>query len=260
MNDIRPATLAGSFYPDDEKEIKKLIKTYLEEANVSKVSGDIKALITPHAGLTCSGPTAAFAYKLIKGKNYQNIIIIGPSHKFMFQGVALANFKFWRTPLGIVNVSKINDKLKSEDNFDLVTEAHIYENSIEIQLPFLQHILSKFEITPLATGRIRDHEEIAQTLKKHINDDTLIIASSDLSHYLPYKDAQKIDKKTTEQIKEFDTDITHEQACGADSIKIIIELAQMLKWKAKLLDYRNSGDTVGDKSKVVGYASFAFYK
>ena len=260
MNDIRPATLAGSFYPDSEDELKKLIKTYLEEVNVPKVSGNIKGLVSPHAGITCSGPTAAFAYKLIKGKNYKNVIIIGPSHRVMFSGIALANFKFWKTPLGIVNVSKLNNNLVQEDNFNLVNEAHIYENSIEIQLPFLQYVLEEFEITPLATGRINDHKEIALTLKKHIEKDTLIIASTDLSHYLPYDSAKKIDKRTIKQIEEFDTSFDHEQACGADSVKIIIELARMLEWEIKFLDYRNSGDTIGDKSKVVGYASFAFYK
>ncbi len=260
MNDIRPATLAGSFYPDNENELKKLIKTYIEEANVPKVSGDIKALISPHAGITCSGPTAAFAYKSIKEQNYKNVIILGPSHRVMFSGIALANFKFWKTPLGIVNVSKLNKDIAQEDNFNLLNEAHIYENSIEIQLPFLQYVLGKFEITPLATGRIDYHKEIALTLQKYINKDTLIVTSTDLSHYLSYDNAKEIDKETIKQIKEFDTSFDHEQACGADSVKILLELADILKWNIKFLDYRNSGDTVGDKSKVVGYASFIFYE
>lgn len=273
MIHLRPPAFAGSFYPEDEQELKNQINQFLKEAVLPQnfVKGlRPKALISPHAGYIYSGPVAAYGYKLIKSMKYKNVIIFGPSHRMMFQNIALTNFEFWKTPLGIVQLSPLSKKLQEESYFNSLDEVHAFEHSIEVQLPFLQTVLKDFRITPLAAGRVDNHKEIAKVLSKHLDKDTLIVASSDLSHYLPYKEAEKIDNKTIKNILEFDTDIDPEQACGADGIIILMELAKLLKWKAKLLDYRNSGDTAGlpdealakagDKSQVVGYASIAFYK
>lgn len=260
MNTIRPQVFAGSFYPEDEQELKETINKYLRKAKLPVVKGEIKALISPHAGFIYSGPTAAYGYKLIKKKTYQNVILLGPSHKMMFQNIALSNFAFWRTPLGNVLCSPLYKKLKDEHDFQLLNEVHALEHSLEVQLPFLQTVLKDFRITPLVTGRVRNHKEIAVQIKEHLDDKTLIIVSSDLSHYLPYEQANTTDKKTIKQILDLDSEIDHEQACGADGIIILIELAKLFGWKAKLLDYRNSGDTAVDKNKVVGYTSIVFYE
>jgi AmmeMemoRadiSam system protein B len=261
MNDLRPAAFAGSFYPEDEVELKNQINKYLKAAVIPKdLVRQIKAIIVPHAGFIYSGPVAAYGYKLIKGIKYKNVIIFGPSHQMMFQNIALTNFEFWKTPLGNTQLSPLSKKLQEESYFNSLDEVHAFEHSIEVQLPFLQTVLKDFRITPLVTGRVDNHKEIAKSLNEHLDKDTLIVVSSDLSHYLPYEEANKIDNKTIKQILELDTDIDPEQACGADGIIILIELAKLLKWKAKLLDYRSSGDTAGDESRVVGYASIVFYK
>lgn len=261
MNDLRPPAFAGSFYPEDEKELKNQINQYLKATVAPQdIAGDVKALIAPHAGYIYSGPVAAYGYKLIKGKKYRNVIILGSSHRMMFPNIALTNFEFWKTPLGNMQLSPLSKELQEETHFNSLDEVHAFEHSIEVQLPFLQTVLKDFRITPLATGRINNHRKIAQILKDSLNNKTLIVVSSDLSHYLPYEEANKIDKRTIKQISELDTDIDPEQACGADGIIILMELAKLLKWKVKLLDYRNSGDTAGDKSQVVGYASIAFLK
>lgn len=260
MTNIRPPAFAGSFYPSDEEELQKAIDQYIEDANPPKVDGEIKALILPHAGYAYSGPVAASGYKLIKGKEYKNIVIFGPSHKVMFQNIALTNYASWKTPLGIVNLSPLSQELVNETGFSLVNEAHLFEHSIEVQLPFLQRVLKSFKITPLITGRISNHKEIASTLNQFIDGETLIIISSDLCHYLPYDKANEIDKQTIEKILNLDTYLETDQACGTDGILILIELAKIHNWKAKLLDYRNSGDTAGDKNQVVGYSSIVFHE
>ncbi|MDD3648422.1 MAG: AmmeMemoRadiSam system protein B [Candidatus Dojkabacteria bacterium] len=264
MMNIRPPAFAGSFYPEDEEELKKCILKHIHEANPEAVPGQIKALISPHAGYEYSGPVAAFGYKLLhEAKNQYtsaNVQILGPSHKVMFSNIALTSYTFWRTPLGIVALSPLSNKLKEESDFSLVNEAHLFEHSIEVQLPFLQSVLDEFKITPLATGRVNDHKEAAYILNDKLDANSLIIASSDLSHYLPYRKAQETDKETIDNILAFDSFIEPEQACGVDGILILNEIAKMNNWKAKLLDYRNSGDTSGDKQKVVGYASIVYYE
>jgi len=260
MTTLRPPAFAGTFYPADEEELKKLVKKYVSNVPKINLTGKVKALISPHAGYIYSGPIASYGYSLLSKQSFKNVILLGPSHQMTFQNIALNNFSFWRTPLDIIPLSPVSKELQTESFFQLLNEVHAFEHSIEVQLPFLQTVLDKFEVTPLATGRIMNHKEIAKTLIKHIDETTLIIASSDLSHYLPYKKAQTEDKKTTEMILELNSNISHEQACGADGINILIEIAKQLKWKPKLLDYRNSGDTAGDKTKVVGYTSIIFTK
>lgn len=260
MTTIRPPAFAGTFYPEDEKDLKNDVERYIKNAKTTKFDGKIKALISPHAGFPYSGPVAASGYSLLKGKKYRKIIIIGTSHRMMFQGIALTNFSFWKTPLGNIPASKASEELESDFNFKLINEAHAFEHSIEVQLPFLQVVLEDFSITPLLTGRIGNYEEIAEKLTKYAGEDTLFIVSADLSHYLPYKNAQERDKQTIDKIINFDTNIDPEESCGSSGTITLIEMAKTLKWKSKLLDYRNSGDTAGDKKEVVGYASILFYE
>ena len=139
-------------------------------------------------------------------------------------------------------------------------ETHYHEHSIEVQLPFLQEVLEDFEILPIATGEI-DHEELAEKIEKLIDDDTVIIVSSDLSHYYTYKKAMEIDALANEVIPNLDIEKTVEvEACGKTGILALMQLAKKNKWKAKIVDYKTSGDTAGDKSKVVGYGCYVFYE
>ncbi len=269
----RPAAFAGSFYPEDPKELQETIKKYLNEVEIEKIKGDIKALIVPHAGYQYSAPIAAFGYKAIQQSavsgHLSDITLIGPSHRTPFSNFALCDFDTWKTPLGKVKVSQKNKKMQMNEHFSAINEAHMFEHSIEVQLPFLQTVLKRdFQITPILTGKFDDYKEAAGVVKKLTDDETLLIISSDLSHYLPYEEAQRIDKVTISKIlnsclskpqqKQVKSRISSESACGASGINITVELAKQLGWKAKLLDYRNSGDTAGDKDQVVGYAAIVF--
>jgi len=255
---IRPMQFAGSFYPSSSLELESMIEAFLKNATPQKPDGKIQAIISPHAGYIYSGLVAAYGYKLLQNNQYKEVILLGPSHQVPCQGLAICDFNEWETPLGNVPVSKNNESILKYKMVQLLNKAHIAEHSIEVQLPFLQTVLKKFSILPITTGSIEKHKEVAETLNKYSKDTTFIIVSSDLSHYLPYDDAQRIDNKTTESILDGELDISHDRACGADGILILMHLAKMNNWKATLLDYRNSGDTAGDKQAVVGYASIAF--
>jgi MEMO1 family protein len=258
MNRIRPALFADKFYPKDENELEKILKKYLSDASVGEIEGDIKALIVPHAGYVYSGPIAAYGYKTIIDSNYKNTFMIGLSHKMMFQGIALANYAFWQTPFGVISATKLWETLKEDSSWQVLNEAHTFEHSIEVQLPFLYKTCPDIRITPLVTGRINDPQEIAKDIDRNLHEKDLIIVSSDLSHYNSYKKANEIDGKTIKKIIKLDTNISPEEACGSNGIKILIKLAEINKWEAKLLNYQNSGDTAGDKDEEVGYTSIAF--
>ncbi|MBD3363413.1 AmmeMemoRadiSam system protein B [Candidatus Dojkabacteria bacterium] len=256
---IRRSVFEGSFYPSNKDKLQKLIKDYLEKVDRVEDSESIKALIVPHAGYIYSGEIAAYGYKLLE-KDIERILILGLSHRVLVKGIALADFDTWSTPLGEVKVADLNKKLTLEDNFTVVNTAHAQEHSIEVQMPFLQTCLeTDFEIIPMVTGQSIQYKNVATILNKYLNRKDVFIVSSDLSHYLPYSRAKKNDKETVKKILKLEKIEEDDRACGKDGINILIELAKLNNWKPKLLDYRNSGDTAGDKSKVVGYASIAFY-
>jgi AmmeMemoRadiSam system protein B len=255
----RDMQFAGTFYPQDKNELLGLIHKYLDNAKPVSGTGTLKALIIPHAGYPYSGPVASFGYKLLQNKKFKEIILLGPSHQIPVQGLAFCDYKEWETPLGKVSISDKNNLLAKEKSFHIQNEAHLHEHSIEVQLPFLQIVLESFSIIPIATGFIEKNSEIAEILSKYISKATLLIVSSDLSHYLPYAAAQSLDRKTINSILSGNTNISHDQACGADGITILMKIAKKKNWKATLLDYRNSGDTAGMKDQVVGYTSIAFY-
>ncbi len=253
--------VAGSFYPADKKELQTEIDNYLGKVKLPKINGDIKALISPHASYKYSGSVAAFGYKAIENKKYKNIFIFGPAHRCEFEGLALSECTNWDTPLGEIKISDIRDDLKEENEFSLLEDAHEIEHSIEVQLPFLQTVLQdKYEIIPISIGKVFNHFEIAKALDKYIEDDDLIIVSSDLSHYQYFEDAEEEDRHTIEEICRLENDISHEEACGADGIKILIELARQRQWKPQMLDYKHSGDTTEERDEVVGYGSIIFTK
>jgi len=249
MDNIRKAVYAGSFYSASKSELSKSIQTFLLESKPKKFKKKLCALIVPHAGHIYSGSVAAFGFNLIKETKPKKIILIGPSHHDYLNGA----FSFageWESPLCRTKITQAQLPIVANDK----------EHCLEVQLPFLQTVLKKFEFTPIIYGDI-PAEELADIINSESNTDSVLIASSDLSHYLSYVLAKKVDKETIDAIlrlnlKEFEG---VGDACGKTIIAALIILAKKNNWEPILIDYKNSGDTAGDKKGVVGYAAIAFF-
>lgn len=247
----RRAAVAGTFYPEGEA-LGRMIDGFLKKVPEIAVDGELKALIVPHAGYVYSGQVAAYAYALLKGCRKKRFVILGPSHHVYFNDVAGDVNEFWETPLGKVMVA--------ESSFPKLGEAHAEEHSVEVQLPFLQRVAEDFEILPLVAGDA-DPERISGKLRGILGDDTMLVISSDLSHYHDYDAAIRLDRKAINAIEKIDyVAFAGEEACGKIPILAVLDIAKRLGWKCKLLNCANSGDATGDRARVVGYASFAFYK
>lgn len=258
---IRPAAVAGQFYPEDKKELEEMIDNFLSQTKSLEIGGEIFGFLLPHAGYIFSGPVAAFGFKTIAGRDFDTVIIIGDSHYERFDGVSIWPRGFWETPLGKIEIDEelAQKILSASKRFITRDSAHLWEHSIEVQLPFLQKTLKNFKILPIIFGsEDEDWEELARVILENIkNKKVLIIASSDLSHYLSYEEAREIDQQTLKAIS--DLDAQNLEVCARDSVKTLIEIGKSLGAKTKLLKYANSGDTSGDKSQVVGYGAIAFY-
>lgn len=260
---IRKSIIAGSWYPGNASELKEMLKEFYSNVNEQSL-GYLVGLVEPHAGYIYSGQVAAYGYRQIKNKNYKKVIILGPSHRHSFYGISIANYTHFETPLGLVKVSEETKKLLDESGIFLDEPlAHLQEHSVEIQLPFLQYSLGNdFEIIPLVVGSLtdKDVEEAANILISHMDGNTLIIASSDLSHYHDYNTAVSLDKRCIDSILRLDYQEAKKcEMCGYYPVLILMKIAEKLDLKTKLLRYANSGDVTGDKSGVVGYAAIAFY-
>jgi len=247
---VRKAKYAGSFYPSNKLELSKIISSLLLKSKPKKLGGELKALIVPHAGYVYSGEVAAFAYNSLKIQNPKRVVLLGPSHQDYIDGIYSFSGE-WVTPLKITKVFDSGLNVFENDS----------EHSLEVELPFLQSVLSDFEFIPIIYG-VDDYVQLARVCSKFLSDDSVLIASSDLSHYLPYTLANKIDLVTTNAILELDLKgfLDFGDACGKTGIAAILMLALKNKWKPVLLSYKNSGDTAGDKMRVVGYAAIAFIK
>jgi len=256
---IRPPAVAGTFYPDEPTELREMINGFIEAAADIEIDGTLRGLVVPHAGYIYSGPTAAFGYKLLKkySREIKKVIIVGPSHYAGFYGIAESGMNVWETPLGRVKAGSLAEK---NGLIKTYAEAHAPEHSLEVQLPFLQTVLDEFEVYPLLTGEI-EPEMAAKVLGASLDSKTIFIASSDLSHYHPYAQAVEIDAHANKYIPKLDIANTEKtlDACGRNGILTLMHIAKKKKWKGKFLDYRNSGDTAGDKIRVVGYGCYAFY-
>jgi AmmeMemoRadiSam system protein B len=261
MHTIRPAAVAGTFYPGRAEELARHVSHLLGDAAVDGASVLPKAVIVPHAGYVYSGPIAASAYSLIqRGRAiYRRVVLLGPVHRVPVRGLATAGAGGFATPLGVVPVAQ--EALEAIGNLPQVVEsipAHAREHSLEVQLPFLQQVLDDFTMIPLAVGNATA-EEVAEVLEALWGGpETLIVISSDLSHFLPYDEAREQDSATVRAILELEGPIGHEQACGGTPVNGLLLSARRRGLKPRLLDLRNSGDTAGDRSRVVGYASFTF--
>jgi len=260
MTSIRPPAVAGIFYPADARQLAHDVQTYLAET-AALVALTPKALIVPHAGYIYSGAIAASAYAALKGiaPRIRRVVLLGPTHRFAVQGLALPDADAFDTPLGRIPLDKEAVRAISDlPQVDVSSAAHEQEHSLEVQLPFLQNVLEDFTLLPLAVG-MATPEEVAEVLEiVWGGDETLIVISSDLSHYLPYAAAQIVDAKTADDIIHLRQPIGHEQACGGTPISGLLIAARKHHLQPHLLDLRNSGDTAGSRDRVVGYAAFAF--
>jgi hypothetical protein len=249
------------FYPDDRDELAATVDEHLAEA--SQTPGRMpKALVVPHAGYIYSGPIAASAYVRLRGAapHLRRVVLLGPAHRVWIQGLALPEAEGLETPLGILPVDREGAAAVARlPQVSSSARPHAQEHSLEVQLPFLQRVLPGVPVVPLVVGDA-SAEHVAEVLEQlWEGDDTLILISSDLSHYLPYDEACAVDRKTADRILALDAEhLDTDMACGAIPLSGLLLAARRRGLRARELDVRNSGDTAGDRSRVVGYGSFAF--
>ncbi len=260
MTVIREPAVAGTFYPRDAQELGRTIEFLLDEAD-GGVGDAPKALIVPHAGYVYSGSVAAKAYARLRPhrNQYQRVILLGPCHRVPVRGLALSGADVFRTPLGDVLLDK--EAIASIDSpcVEVFDETHEFEHSLEVHLPFLQSVLGTFTLVPIVVGNTT-HERVAEVLDVLWGGpETLIVISSDLSHYLGYDQARAIDGATRQAIEDLEVrGIDHDVACGATPIGGLLIAAKQRGMKVMTLDMKNSGDTAGDRRNVVGYGSWEF--
>jgi AmmeMemoRadiSam system protein B len=261
MNEVRPAAVAGLFYPSSAAELRRQVEGFVAEATERVREYSPKAVIAPHAGFVYSGPVAgaAFASLASEASLIRQIVLIGPAHRLPVRGLALPGQEAFETPLGVVPVDQeMVDCIASLAQVSVNQAAHEPEHCLEVELPFLQVVLEEFSILPLLVSEVGS-AEVAQVLDRVWGGpETRIVISSDLSHYLGYQAAREIDWATAQQVLELDEPIEDYRACGARAINGLLATARQKRMSARLLDLRNSGDTAGDRSRVVGYGSFGF--
>jgi len=264
--DTRKPVWAGRFYPSDPSELNQMIEKLTHAAQKSPgikfPASKLKALIMPHAGYIYSGLTAAHAVKVLRPNTFSKVILMGPDHRVGMDYVALSQVDAYETPLGKVALHNDTQKLRRHSSvFKTSRLSDQAEHSVEVILPFLQYYLKHFELIPLVVGQIH-YQTVVTYIAPLLDDKTLLVASSDLSHYLKYRAAQDTDKHTIDLILNKDIQALEKKdnaACGLIPVQIILDLAKKYNWTPVLLHQSNSGDTAGDKTRVVGYATIAFF-
>jgi hypothetical protein len=257
----RLPAVAGLFYPADPHSLHAQVAGFLSAAIPAEIVEAPKALIVPHAGYIYSGAVAASAYaELVRRRDViRRVLILCPTHRVAVRGMAVPAAQSFITPLGAVAVDREAWLAVREMSGVIVDDRpHAEEHAIEVQLPFLQTTLDHFEILPIAVGQVDAHLVAGVLEALWGGPETLIVISSDLSHYHPYRQAQWRDKATIAQIRQLDATLDGEQACGAGAINGLLLAAQRHNLKPHVLDLRNSGDTAGDRDRVVGYTSIVF--
>jgi MEMO1 family protein len=270
---VRKSAVAGSWYPGTAARIADEVEGYLAQAGPQKVAGPLVGLISPHAGLRYSGPVAAYGYSLLRGRSDLTVVLVGPSHRVAFEGSAVYSTGAWETPLGRVPIDERLAETIVDPRSGIVDDArpHRDEHSLEMQLPFLQHLVTGLRLVPVMMGSQgrAEAEALAAALAKALRRyPALLVASSDLSHYHPAATANALDKKVVDDVERFDADglmtrleASWGHACGGGPIVAVMKAAHALGAdRAQVLRYADSGD-VGehDKSHVVGYLSAALF-
>lgn len=254
---IREPAVAGLFYPGEPQNLRNMVDTLLRRVNQN--SSRYHALIVPHAGYVYSGPSAAYAYAgLGKARNIKRVIILGPSHRVFVRGIAISTSNHFKTPLGLVEIDqKAQERITDLPQVVVSDEAHAMEHSLEVHLPFLQSQLDDFKIVPLVVGEASP-TEVSEVIERYWDEEeTLILISTDLSHYHDYETACQIDNKTCDLIKNRQYEaIGPENACGCRPLNGLLYLAKQRDINVELLDLSNSADTAGTPDRVVGYGTF----
>lgn len=265
MSLIKRPAVAGKFYPGDAKALRQMLAELFAAAakRVAPINTCPKAIIAPHAGYIYSGATAAAGYQVLTAfaDRIKHVTLLGPAHYIPVLGLACSSSDFFETPLGkLVVRPSLRSQILNLPQVKTNDSAFEKEHSLEVHLPFLQTVLNNFTILPLLVGRA-EPAEIAEVIEACWGDEhSLIVISSDLSHYLSYEQAQMIDQQTSAAIVSLQVDnIDRHQACGRSPIKGLLTAAQHHNLYVKVIEQCNSGDTAGDKSRVVGYASYHFY-
>lgn len=259
---VRQPAVAGQFYPADPNRLRTAVEGFLRRAH-----GDAPlhpalpcALIAPHAGYPYSGPVAASAYaQLATGRDaIRRVILLGPAHRVPVRGLAASSAVAFATPLGDVSLDReAIDRLLELPQVTLSDAAHAPEHGLEVHLPFLQLTLNDFQLVPLVVGEALP-AEVARVLQPFAADaGSLLVVSTDLSHFLDYESARRLDRQTSDAIEALQPLATN-QACGRHAVNGLLQLARRRGWQARTLDLRNSGDTAGPRDRVVGYGAYRF--
>ncbi len=262
MTTIREPAVAGMFYPDDPATLRNMVDDYLQRVAESAAPPP-KALILPHAGYIYSGPVAASGYARLRSIRHriQRVVLLGPSHRVAFSGLAGSSAEYFSTPLGKIPLDTTAiAALTALPQVQILDQAHLQEHSLEVHLPFLQESLDEFTLLPLVVGDA-NAVEVAEVLERVWgSEETLIVISSDLSHYHDYATAQRLDQQTAKAIETLKPEaISSEGACGRNPVKGLLLLARQKGMTVETLDLRNSGDTAGSREQVVGYGAWALH-
>jgi len=271
--EIRKPAVAGSFYPADPQTLSRQVRDFLSRASKEEIPGEILALVSPHAGYMYSGQVAAHAFKLVQGMNFDAVVVVAPSHRVHFQGASIYDRGGYETPLGLIPIDKelCRKIMEGNDSIRFIPQGHSQEHSLEVQLPFLQEALGKFNLVPIVIGdqSFPSCQKIGQAIARGVKGKkVLLVASTDLSHFHPYDRAVQLDQILLEDIRAFDPqklakdlDAGKGEACGGGPVVAVMVASRELGAnKSKVLNYRNSGDVTGDRSGVVGYTAAVFYQ
>ncbi len=257
---VRPPAVAGAFYPASRGRLESDVRGYLAAVESVEIDFHLRILVVPHAGYVYSGPVAATGYRLLAGcTSLRRIVMLGPSHYVWFSGLTLPGVDYLGTPLGDVAVDGPGaaEALGSRLVVDSPA-AHEREHSLEVQLPFLQVVAPGTPVVPMLTGDV-DPVDVADVVDPLFDDETLLLVSSDLSHYHDYETARRLDAETVRAIERFDSGaLERDSACGRTGIQAALHIANRRGYRVQTLDLRNSGDTAGPHDRVVGYGTFAF--
>lgn len=269
---IRPAAVAGAFYPDDPEELRRGVDALLAapppagERAVPAAGEPLRALIAPHAGYVYSGPIAAAAFRLLRplAGRIRRVILLGPSHHVPFAGIALSSATHFATPLGdVVLEPAAAEALAHLPRVLILDRAHAPEHALEVELPFLQRTLGEFALVPLVVGDAAAADVVATIdalVSRGGDGDSLVVVSTDLSHYHDYETARRLDRSTSQAIEARDFEALHDRdACGVRPLRGLLAWARAHGLAVRRLDLRNSGDTAGGRDRVVGYGAYALF-
>ncbi|MCM8786558.1 MAG: AmmeMemoRadiSam system protein B [Candidatus Omnitrophica bacterium] len=267
--DFKDCEFCGTFYPKEQELLNSIIDDFLKEAQ-EKIDGQILGIVSPHAGYMYSGKVAAYSYKILENEKFETVILLGPTHRYYFEGIAIYKEGFFKVPLGVLEIDKV-----LTEQFSLLKFANfnnnyfVGEHSLEVQLPFILKTVGTVKIVPILFGKISYQElkEFAQKLVQlSLNKKILIIVSTDFSHYLKYDEAVNFDRQTInllENMEDYALFVSEQlnggRACGIMPLISFILYSKNKNAKIKILKYLNSGDTAGDKNRVVGYVSAVSY-